>query len=110
MTERTLIFKEGVHLVGLQREALVAIDRCLHVFHSQGLTMTLTSARGDKHGAYSHHYKGLAFDIRVWDIPDVDVMVMFLREALGEHFQVINEGDHIHVEYDPKHITEELHV
>ena len=109
---RTLILKSGVRLTGMQREAIRGIDVCLDVFMLFGLgEMVLTSARGDKHGRYSHHYKGLAWDIRSRDISASILIVEELRNQLGEHYQVILENvdkpsEHIHVEYDPAHITE----
>jgi hypothetical protein len=102
MTDRILALKDGVSLVGLQPEALYGIDVCLFVFHDAGLRMTLTSCRDGAHGKYSHHFKGLAWDIRVWDLTGrIDWMCRKLREKLGPDYQVINEDDHIHVEYDP---------
>lgn len=100
---RTLRFKEGVFLKGLQPEMLIAIDLCLLTFNEMALTMTLTSCRDGKHSDYSHHYKGLGIDIRVWDIKNrIDSVCERLRERLGPEYQVINEEDHIHVEYDPR--------
>ena len=102
MADRVLAFKEGVSLVGIQPEALVGIDGCLSVFHESGFIITLTSCRDGKHSRYSHHYKGLAWDIRVWDLRGrIDWMCNRLRQRLGPDYQVINEEDHIHVEYDP---------
>jgi len=103
MSDRRLCFKSGVSLVGLQPEALTGIDTCLTVFQDRGLKMTLTSCRDGRHSNYSHHYKGLAWDIRVWEIQDeIEDVCEELRDALGEGYQVINEEDHIHVEFDPK--------
>lgn len=101
---RTLRFKKGVSLAGLQPEALIGIDRCLEIFHDHhSLPMTLTSCRDGGHSFYSHHYKGLAWDIRVWDIQEkIPQVCNELREALGEEYQVLDEHNHIHVEYDPK--------
>lgn len=102
MTLRRLYFKEGVNLTGLQPEALFGVDRCLDVFHARGLPLTITSARDGRHGKHSHHFKGLAWDIRIWEIEDEVAQVCNeLREALGPDYQVIQEPDHIHVEYDP---------
>lgn len=102
MTDRRLRFKEGVSLTGLQPEALFGIDKCLDIFHSNDLPMTLTSCRDGRHSQHSHHYKGLAWDIRVWDIQDqIEPYCMMIRDALGPDYQVINERNHIHVEYDP---------
>lgn len=86
----------------MQPEAIRGIDICLDVFHENGLKMTLTSCRDGKHSVHSHHYKGLAWDIRIWDIAgEVDQYVAMLQARLGSGYQVIAEPDHIHVEYDP---------
>lgn len=109
---RTLQVKHGVRLTGLQREALAALDLCLDVYAEMGHTMRLTSARGDKHGAYSHHYKGLAFDLGCKEVPDdaVETILDEISSRLGPEYQVVLESagkpwEHIHVEYDPQHQT-----
>lgn len=105
MSDRRLCFKDGVSLVGMQPEALRGIDGCLNVFHARGLRMTLTSCRDGVHSAHSHHYKGLAWDIRVWDIENqIDDVCEEIRARVGPDYQVINEEDHIHVEFDPRQI------
>jgi hypothetical protein len=102
-----LAFKVGslgdyVSLKGMQPEGITGIMLCLDAFYEAGLTMTLTSCRGGKHSDHSHHYKGLAWDIRVWDLVGrIDWMCRNLREKLGPEYQVINEENHIHVEFDP---------
>ncbi len=102
MSDRILCFKRGVSLAGLQPEALIGVDKCLDVFHSNGLKMTLTSGRDGKHGKHSHHHKGLAWDIRIWDIRElIDEYVLAIQAELGEKYQVFNESDHIHCEFDP---------
>ena len=99
---RKVNFKNGVKLAGLQPEMLEAIDICAEVFSKNNLPLTLTSAREGNHGRHSHHYKGLAIDLRVWDIADsVNIYQRYLQEALGPDYQVIVEPDHLHVEYDP---------
>ena len=99
----TVAFKEGVHLAGLQPEMLVCIDKCAGVFAGMNITMTITSARGGRHSNYSHHYKGMALDLRVWEIIDIiDEVCVSLRNELGSDYQVFNEENHIHIEYDPK--------
>ena len=98
-----IALKDGVRLYGLQQEMLRAIDVCAEVFAQHDLQLTITSARGGKHGSHSHHYKGLAIDIRVWDIEgEIDLYVQRFSSALGPDYQVFNEQDHIHVEYDPE--------
>ena len=100
---RRLSFKNGVGLTGLQPEMLHAIDVLAGVWEERGnLILTLTSCRDGQHGPHSHHYKGLAIDIRIWDIRDeVRSYAQYAQDALGPDYQVIREPDHIHVEYDP---------
>ena len=99
---KTVRFKEGVLLSGLQPEMLGAIDVCAEIFESNGLALTITSARGGNHSKYSHHYKGLAIDIRVWEITGrIEEFCETIRAGLGSAYQVINENTHIHIEYDP---------
>lgn len=91
-------------MFGLHMEALHAIDQTLALFDESGLSLTITSARDGTHGAHSHHYKGMAFDIRIWDIADeVHDWAEKIREKLGGNYQVIVERDHIHIEFDPVH-------
>ena len=102
---RRINFKKGVRLRGLQPEMLTAIDILAEVFERNNLPLTLTSAREGNHGSHSHHYKGLAVDIRVWDIADsVDAYASYMREALGPDYEVVVESDHIHVEFDPQNM------
>ncbi len=103
MALRKLQFKKGVSLIGMQPEALIGIDKCLDVFHENSLPMTLTSCRDGVHKKHSHHGKGLAWDIRIWDIRDcIDLYCETMSERLGPDYQVFNESDHIHAEYDPE--------
>lgn len=95
-------FKDGVNLKGLQPEMLHAIDVAAKVWEESNLILTITSAREGQHGAHSHHYKGLAIDVRIHDIAgSVGDYVCRLRDALGPEYQVIGEATHIHIEYDP---------
>lgn len=94
-------------LNGVQPETVLGILIAGTVFAEAGLTMTLTSVTdgADWRSPGSLHLPGMAFDIRVWDLPteqDRAKMVFKLKEALGREFDVVDEGDHIHVELDPK--------
>ena len=61
----------------------------------------ITSTDEGNHIAYSKHYFGEAIDIRP-PKTDRENKINKLKERLGEDFDVIDEGDHVHVEYDPK--------
>ena len=70
----------------------------------------ITSLRDGEHGRHSLHYGGPLGDIRVQgcDIrtrnlsnSEQRVAIVQLRRYLGEAYDVIDESNHIHVEYDP---------
>jgi hypothetical protein len=96
--------KTGVLLAGLQPEMLIAIDAANLVYSVHNKDCVITSARGDTHSNHSHHYKGLAVDLRTRHLvePVKIKIVDALQTALGAEYQVIPESTHIHVEYDPK--------
>jgi hypothetical protein len=60
----------------------------------------ITSARDGVHQEDSFHYKGQAIDLRTHHV--LDALTREIKRSLGVDYDVINEGDHIHVEYDPK--------
>ena len=68
-----------------------------------GRTAIITSTTDGNHISGSLHYKGLAVDLRIIDLPD-DVQTRYffaLNYALRKLCDVIHEPDHIHVEYSP---------
>ena len=100
---KTVRFKQGVLIAHLKPEMLHCLDVVGDFFDEKHLQLVITSTTDGMHSSYSHHYKGLALDIRTWNIPDDRVIfVRDLQSALGKNYQVIDEGTHIHIEYDPK--------
>ncbi len=100
-----LRFKSGVLAFGLQPEMLWAADRGVGVWSKHGIAyFTITSARGDKHGAGSYHPLGLAIDVRTRGLSADTILTLVddLRAALGTDYDVVLESDHIHIEYQPK--------
>lgn len=100
-------FKEGVKLLGLHNELVVAFPIIDRVYREvAGVEAVCTSARDSKHSRHSHHYKGMAIDLRVrhvkahlhWKLTEA------IQQALSDEYQVIYEHNHIHVEYDPAHL------
>ena len=72
---------------------------------------TITSGADGKHGINSYHYKGLAWDVRIWGMSETEAeqVANALRRELTEihhAFQAVYgdkaHKDHIHVEYDLK--------
>jgi hypothetical protein len=102
---RQVGFKSGVALYGLQPEMLYAIDICTRIFASHNKSLVITSAKDGRHANFSLHYKGFAIDIRIWDIKhEIVAYCQEIGRELGKNYQVINEGDHIHIEYDPQEL------
>ena len=67
----------------------------------------ITSANDSKHMDGSLHYANRAYDIRTYNIvgPTMDIAktwVARMKLALGGHYDIILEIDHIHAEYQPK--------
>jgi hypothetical protein len=93
-----LQIKPGVNLLGLSPQMEIAVQVVNGVFAEANLDCVITSACDSVHGKHSHHYKGHAVDFRMPIVPSI---VEKIAEALGPQFQVINETNHIHVEFDP---------
>jgi hypothetical protein len=96
--------KKGVNLNGLKPEiaAIFPVLEC--VYQSYGAEAVITSGVEGSHGDYSHHFKGLAVDVRTRNV-NVNFhkdLVNKLKFALSEQYQVVYENNHIHVEFDPK--------
>lgn len=89
-----------VPVYGLKSEILWAIDRVAEIWPID--TLVITSGRGGKHSYASIHYMGLAVDIRTWGLDNIHALVQAMRDVLGSDYDVIDEGTHIHIEYQPK--------
>ena len=80
-----------------------ARGKVAQVYESLGEDLYITSKRDGIHGLGSLHYEGLAFDIRYpQKSENRQVIIEKLKAELGSDFDVIVEGNHIHIEYDPK--------
>lgn len=65
---------------------------------------TITSANDGKHMDGSLHYKNLAWDLRTRNLEEDQVakILTSLQSSLGIGWDVVQETDHIHVEFDQK--------
>ena len=99
-----LRFKKSVEVWSIKFPAAYAIGVASHLATTLNLFFTVTSVEDGRHGsAASLHYRGLAFDVRTrdWSRQDTDIFKQELTRHLGTAYDVVDEGDHIHVEYDP---------
>ena len=95
--------KPSVDLRGIKPELVVAMILCEPVV-SRHAEFVVTSVCDGKHMARSKHYEGLAMDIRTREIqPEMlKPCLEEIKQALGPQYDVVLEGDHIHIEFDPK--------
>ncbi len=68
-----------------------------------GLELVITSCIDGAHMANSFHYQGKAFDMRtrIYTKGQVAAIVDELFTLLGEDYDIVDEGDHIHIEFQP---------
>ena len=97
-------FKKGVKVKGIKPELLIALvvaDTCWKRF---GEELVVTSVTDSKHGEDSLHPSGNAGDLRTRYFTNAikELVAQDLRERLTDEYDVVVEGDHIHLEFDPK--------
>jgi len=96
-----MLIKAGVDISRLNREirrALSKVDKLLKGFDQE---IIITSTYEANHGAGSLHYSNDAFDVRYPD-PPVEEVISLISVNLGMDYDVVKEGNHIHVEWDPQ--------
>lgn len=98
--------KEGVKVTGLRPELLLALMVAKDVWQAEGQELVITSVIDGKHSATSLHYAGQAADLRIWGLADPAKTAALLNESLGEDYDVLAEGDHIHVEWQPRRVQQ----
>ena len=105
-----LKFKEGVKLNNLHRREyiwrmlIVAVETAPE---TEDGYVWCTSANDGKHMRGSRHFTSQAFDIRTRNIKGAVSLhaqkwTERIKVQLGRKYDVLFEGDHIHIEYDPK--------
>lgn len=96
--------EEAARIAGIGPEmvlgALVIYDR----LKAHGKEFTITSGTEGPHGRASLHFIGNALDIRThgWLSSELKDITADLDASLGIDFDVVLEGSHIHVEFQPK--------
>lgn len=105
-----IAIKAGVTLLGLQPQMVIALMAVHAIYEKRGATLVITAGNDGRHSETSEHYGGRALDFRTNNLPDppkdgVDIAGE-LANALGRDYQVLFEGDHLHVAYKPKRAPE----
>ena len=101
-----MLLKSDVDLRGMQPQILVAMIAAERIYQEAGRELMITSVTDGKHMEGSLHYKGHAVDMRTTAVgipaETVQRIAAKVKSALGPQFDVVVEGDHLHVEFDPK--------
>ena len=98
-----LRFKEGVSVTFTEPVNRI-LEAAEYTFQANGYSCICTSGTDGKHMKGSLHYKARAVDLRSRHVAAdaLPKIVEELKERLGKDFDVILEGDHLHVEHDVK--------
>jgi len=96
-----MLIKAGVDISRLRPEIRKRLNEIAKIIWScnEG-EMVITSTYEGYHSEGSLHYANLAVDIRKNKARILSYNE--IKQVLGEDYDVILEGDHIHIEYDPK--------
>lgn len=94
--------KPGVDIRGVRPEIVLAMIVVEPIIEKHA-PFVVTSVCEGTHKPTSLHYSGFAIDIRTRDVDQAMVrpLVQELQAALGIQFDVVLEGDHVHLEFDP---------
>ncbi|MCW8827202.1 MAG: hypothetical protein OQK78_12350 [Gammaproteobacteria bacterium] len=96
---------DSVNPTGLRPELLFAIMVARDVYLNRGYELVITSLNDAAHSTTSLHYSGAAVDFRTTVInpnEDWDSVARQIKRRLGKHYDVINEHNHIHLEFQPR--------
>ena len=100
--------KQGVVSRGMSPEILLAVMVANEAYARHGFELVITSIADGRHSLKSKHYRGDAVDLRTKHLtggykgPMARQIASEIKADLGEHYDVILEDTHIHVEYDPR--------
>lgn len=93
---------DSVNIHGLQIEMQPVLKYGQQIYDEYEVEFVITSGRDGIHSAGSLHYYGYAVDIRIWGLSDYQIQAICkkFKNVLGKSYDVIFEGDHIHIEYN----------
>ena len=94
----------SVKIQGISPELLFGLIVADRVYENHGRELVITSLNDGKHSKTSLHYSGNAGDLRTYyfTIDETIIVRNEIKERLGNDYDVIIDGDHIHLEFQPK--------
>jgi hypothetical protein len=94
--------KPGVKIEVVRPELIMGLMVANHIFaYEFNSEMVITACTDGVHMTGSKHYIGQAVDIRISNLSNPGAVVDRLKFELDGLFDIVLEGDHIHMEYDP---------
>jgi hypothetical protein len=91
----------GCRIYGIQPELLMGLIIANDIYTRVQMDLVVTCVGDSNHMGSSLHYVGFAADLNLAG-EKTNVVVQRLKENLGDDFDVVLEGDHIHMEFQPK--------
>lgn len=97
-------YKSGVSGSRISEAIRYAINIAESVYADVGKELVVTSTTEGQHKSDSLHYSGNAVDIRTRNLDTGQQYQVWnkIKTRLGKDYDVLLEGNHIHIEYDPK--------
>jgi len=96
-----MLILQGVDISRLNREIRRGLGIVGRVYTENNEELIITSTFEGIHSEGSLHYGNDAFDMR-YPLKFPGTIIGGVRRALGPEYDLVEEGDHVHIEYDPK--------
>ena len=103
---------DSISLSGFTAQILFAVQVAEGAYRDVGvynagtknrdMGIVLTSANDGRHSLTSLHYVGHAVDIRTRHLVNPEKVRDEIKSRLNQDFDVLFEGDHIHIEWQPR--------
>ena len=94
-----MLIKAGVDISRLNREIRRAMQKVALYMDNYHEELIISSTYEGTHGAGSLHYANDAIDVRN---PKIKIrnFTQGIKDRLGDDYDVVDEHNHIHIEYD----------
>ena len=98
-----MIFKDdSINPQNLQPQLVLALMVADQVYREEHVEAVVTSLNDAQHSKRSLHYSGSAVDLRISGLPNPSRTAQQIQSRLNKHYDVVLEGNHIHIEYQPE--------